>query len=97
LVTVFKLIVGIFDPIGYLQFYEQVHHEELFYTVIITCIVRAVVILIAAALFWRVAIFHTTRRYFKTKAERASRRCSKSKAGGAGDEASGTEMLMRPI
>ncbi|KAL6739118.1 hypothetical protein Aduo_012604 [Ancylostoma duodenale] len=96
-VTVFKLIVGMFDHDGYLQFYYQAHHEEVFYKVIITCIVRAVVILIAAALFWRVTIFHTTRQYLKAKAERPSRRCSKVKAGGPGEEASGTEMLMRSI
>ncbi|EYC24479.1 hypothetical protein Y032_0013g1925 [Ancylostoma ceylanicum] len=96
LVTVFELIIGMFDPNGYLQFYGQSHHEELPYKVIITCIVRAVVILITAALFWRLSVFHTTRRYLKAKANGAPKLHFKAKADGGGDEASGVEKLITP-
>ncbi|KIH68160.1 hypothetical protein ANCDUO_01504 [Ancylostoma duodenale] len=74
------------------------HHEDFLTRAIIIGIVKAVVLLIAAVLFWRLAspgsnfvdlqVFHTTRRYFEAKADGAL---------SPGDEASGVEKLMRPI
>ncbi|EYC24480.1 hypothetical protein Y032_0013g1926 [Ancylostoma ceylanicum] len=88
LVTVLKLIVAIFNTEKYLEFYNQAHHEDFLTRALIICIVKAIVLLIAAALFWRLAVFHTTRRYFEAKADGAL---------SPGDEASGVEKLMRPI
>ncbi|KAL6739119.1 hypothetical protein Aduo_012605 [Ancylostoma duodenale] len=88
LITVLKLIVAIFNTEKYLEFYNQAHHEDFFTRALIIGIVKAVVLLIAAVLFWRLAVFHTTRRYFEAKADGAL---------SPGDEASGVEKLMRPI
>ncbi|KHJ87388.1 hypothetical protein OESDEN_12840, partial [Oesophagostomum dentatum] len=64
------------------------HHEDFFTRAVIITIVKAIVLLIGAALFWRLAVFHTTRRYFEAKADGAVP---------PAEETSGMEKLMRPI
>ncbi|KHJ82022.1 hypothetical protein OESDEN_18287, partial [Oesophagostomum dentatum] len=56
LVTVLKLIVAIFNTEKYLEFYGQSHHEDFFTRAVIITIVKAIVLLIGAALFWRLAV-----------------------------------------
>ncbi|CAJ0601569.1 unnamed protein product [Cylicocyclus nassatus] len=87
LVTIFKIIIAIFDTDAYLRFYGQSHHEDFLTRAIILSIIKAIVLLIGAALFWRLAVFHTTRRYFEAKADGAV----------PVDEATGVEKLMKPV
>uniref|UniRef100_A0A0K0DR27 DUF2232 domain-containing protein n=1 Tax=Angiostrongylus cantonensis TaxID=6313 RepID=A0A0K0DR27_ANGCA len=64
------------------------HHEDFLTRAIIIAVVKAIVLLIGVVLFWRLAVFHTTRKYFEAKAE------------GVVDpvvEASGIDKLIRPI
>ncbi|KAK6747415.1 hypothetical protein RB195_000546 [Necator americanus] len=88
LITMLKFIVAIFNTEGYLEFYGQSHHEDFLTRAIIIAIVKAIVLAIGVALFWRLAVFHTTRRYFEAKADGTVPPT---------EEASGMEKLMRPI
>ncbi|VDM75105.1 unnamed protein product [Strongylus vulgaris] len=88
LVTVFKLIIAIFNTDAYLEFYGQSHHDDFLTRAVIITIIKAVVLLIGAAFFWRLAVFHTTRRYFEAKADGTVP---------PAEEATGMEKLMRPI
>ncbi|VDO88000.1 unnamed protein product [Heligmosomoides polygyrus] len=87
-VTVLKLIVAIFNTDAFLQFYGQGHHEDFLTRAAVIAIVKAVVLLIGALLFWRLTVFHTVRKYFDAKSEGAAVPT---------DDEIGIEKLMRPI
>ncbi|WKY05774.1 hypothetical protein Q1695_006182 [Nippostrongylus brasiliensis] len=88
LITVLKLIVAIFNTDAYLEFYGQGHHEDFITRAVIITILKAIVLLIGALLFWRLTVFHSTRKYFEAKEEGAISFV---------ENETGMEKLMRPI
>ncbi|CAD6184104.1 unnamed protein product [Caenorhabditis auriculariae] len=72
--TFFMFFVALFDTDAYLKFYSQGHHEG-FARIAVILVVKAclfsfaIVLMIGAFLFWRLSVFHATKKYFEAKCE----------------------------
>ncbi|KAK5985099.1 hypothetical protein GCK32_002565 [Trichostrongylus colubriformis] len=88
IITVLKLVVAIFNTDAFLSFYGQGHHEDFFTRAMIVGIVKLIILLIGGILFWRLTVFHTTRKYFEAKSEGAILPT---------EDDTGVEKFLRPI
>ncbi|CAB3407006.1 unnamed protein product [Caenorhabditis bovis] len=84
-----QLMVAIFDTQAFLRFYQQDYHEDFFVKVAVMVIVKAIILLITALLFWRFAIFNSTKNYFASKLEGEVTTTEESK--------STTRKLLQPV
>uniref|UniRef100_A0A1I7WMX9 Uncharacterized protein n=1 Tax=Heterorhabditis bacteriophora TaxID=37862 RepID=A0A1I7WMX9_HETBA len=90
LISVVKFILAIFSTDTFLQFYGQGHHDDFLTRAIIIILVKAVILFIGGILFWRLAVFHTTRKYFEEKGDGNVNLSDP-------EQATGIEKLMKPV
>ncbi|CAI4228099.1 unnamed protein product [Auanema sp. JU1783] len=90
IVAVIKFLIGMFNTDYFLKLYGQGHHEDFWTRMLIVLIIKAVVLLTGAIIFWRVSVFHTTRKYFEAKADGEIVVTNP-------DEATGLDKLMQPV
>ncbi|PIC49953.1 hypothetical protein B9Z55_001046 [Caenorhabditis nigoni] len=69
ILTLLQLVIAFFDTQSFLNFYSQGHHEEFFEKALVVVIVKLVVFLIGAFLFWRLSVFYAVKNYFSDRLE----------------------------
>ncbi|CAI2305575.1 unnamed protein product [Caenorhabditis sp. 36 PRJEB53466] len=68
-VSLLQLFIAIFDTETFLRFYSQSHHEEFFEKILAVALIKSVILLIAAVLFWRLSVFYAATKYFSDRLE----------------------------
>ncbi|GMT24984.1 hypothetical protein PFISCL1PPCAC_16281, partial [Pristionchus fissidentatus] len=89
LVSVFSFALAIFSTSSFLGLFGQGHHEDFFIKMFVVIIVKALILVLAAFLFWRFAVFRSTRIYLEKKMDGDSAPST--------EEATPLEKLMTPV
>lgn len=69
ILTLFQLLIAFFDTQTFLNFYSQGHHDEFFEKALVVIVVKLIVLLIGAILFWRLSVFYAVKNYFSDRLE----------------------------
>lgn len=69
ILTLLQLFIAFFDTQSFLNFYSQGHHEEFLEKALVVVIVKLVVFVIGAILFWRLSVFYAVKNYFSDRLE----------------------------
>ncbi|KAF8372653.1 hypothetical protein PRIPAC_79082 [Pristionchus pacificus] len=89
LVSAFSFLLAIISTDTFLGLFGQGHHDDLFLKIFVVIIVKSLILILAAFLFWRFTVFRTTRIYLEKKMD--------GEAAPSTEEPTPLEKLMTPV
>ncbi|GMS96128.1 hypothetical protein PENTCL1PPCAC_18303 [Pristionchus entomophagus] len=89
LVSVFSFSLAIFSTQSFLGLFGQGHHDDFFTRLLVVIIVKSLILIMAAFLFWRFAVFRSTRIYLEKKMD--------GEVAPSTEEPTPLEKLMTPV